>query len=259
MRKELLTSFIHELLQQEGIVPQNLTFLGVWGDSSLVGVAEKLMASVPHPEDPHWSVIVPLARVTKGVRDAALLANYAGDPPSQRHQYGRILGEEAFRQHCRAAVNVAQARPLRDALAAIPQAETPFTLQLAQTRRVTGGPDGRGITPCPEAVHQVRMFDPDGNYLGRVGFNVHREGGDSVVTIANIQGVPGKGPIYDQMRRQEGIDPFVRTLEKTKALVASVLPGADLRAVIPPKAKRPKFYERVLEAAGIKDLWRQPR
>lgn len=117
----------------------------------------------------------------------------------------------------------------------------PIQFELSQTRRVNGGPDKRGITPCPEAVHQVRMFNNDREYLGRVGFNVHREGGAHVITIANIQGAPGRGPEYDRLRRQAGIDPFVATLSITQEVVTNAFPDAIFRSVIPPKARRPKF------------------
>lgn len=208
------------------------------------------MGFVPHEQDPHWSIIVPLTDVPVGVRNAALQANYAGDPYSHRHEFGRIKGEEAFRQHCRAAVNVTQIPTLREAFASAQQPDAPLTWHLNQTRRVNGVLNVKGITPCPEAVHQVRMFDDAGLYIGRVGFNIHLEAETPIVTIANIQGVPGKGPAYDHLRRQTGSDPFVDTLQFARETMQSVLPDPDFRAVIPSKATRPDFYKRIFRCSG---------
>lgn len=56
----------------------------------------------------------------------------------------------------------------------------------------------QGITPCPEALYQLRMWErvetesgsEQLHYIGRVGFNVHFEGDATVISVNNLQHSP---------------------------------------------------------------------
>ena len=84
---------IHEIMKSEGVEDLRLDPLRHLGDNILVNVALSLRGFWPDRSDPQWGIVEALSQVPAGVREAALGARYAGDPPSGRHAYGRVTGE----------------------------------------------------------------------------------------------------------------------------------------------------------------------
>ena len=108
----------------------------------------------------------------------------------------------------------------------------------------------RAVTPCPEALHQLRLNDEDG-YLARIGFNMHFEDEVMIVSIANIQGVPDGAARNARFREQRSISPFnylVRNLRD--ALGIQDIP-IEIRGVLDPKRGNSQLYWGVFTAEGI--------
>ena len=111
------------------------------------------------------------------------MAIYLSDTPSFRNGYAAYASEENVRHLCRAIVNL-RSRPIFQEMFESTQLSLPeeSAVEFAMTDRINLGSDKRGITGCPEALYQLRMFYKD-RYIARVGYNGHIEGESFVVIL----------------------------------------------------------------------------
>lgn len=119
------------------------------------------------------------------------------------------------------------------------------------TTKVTKGTRSDGTTGCPEALHQLQLFDGR-QYIGRVGYNLHTERGQKVITIANIQGAKGAVEWLGILKDSLGKHPLNFLVDFLK----NMFPDATFLGVSNPKDPRATDLQNiVLKKTGIK---RQP-
>lgn len=125
-------------------------------------------------------------------------------------------------------------------------------IRLAVTDSLTTDPTKPApeVTPCPEALYQVRLFE-SGRYLARVGFNVHSEDGAPVVSIVNIQGTPDGQERNRDFRREHGVSPFNLLVRRTLSLAEVREPAYEARGLVNPERGNSRLYWGVLTAEGV--------
>ncbi len=212
----------------------------------------------PVPNDPRWL----LAQKFSQLRDMegrkpgfalhnGLMSIYLSKNISYRDGFASTLSEPNIRQHCRAMWNMEFARKLemsnrQQRL----QISNEFYLRYARTESVQRGKDEKGVTGCPESLSQVQAFY-EGNYIGRVGFNAHIEGSSTIISIVNMQGVPGVD--YREFQDQAQI-PIFNTLVKAVSTLSETLDGTnyiELRGLKNPKNGDSRLYNSVLKREKI--------
>lgn len=132
---------------------------------------------------------------------------------------------------------------------------TDYELRLAITDRLTVDPTKPKpeITPCPEALYQLRLFRA-GIYLARVGFNLHAAGENhetGVLSITNIQGRPGARQEYQRYEKQFDISPFNDLARRALEFAGLDNPTYETRGLINPKNGNSRLYWGVLEQEDI--------
>lgn len=123
-------------------------------------------------------------------------------------------------------------------------------MRLTLTDRLTtdrGKPE-IDVTPCPEALYQIRLYY--GQYLARVGFNVHEED-SSVLSIVNIQGSHDASEGIADFKAEFGISPFNMLVQRVLSLAAVQDPGYDVRGMINPNRGNSRLYWGVLSQEGV--------
>lgn len=130
-----------------------------------------------------------------------------------------------------------------------------FSYEFSVTDSVSVGTDSRGITGCPEALYQLRML-LDGKYIGRVGFNLHTENGQEVVSITNMQGIPGGSEIYEKLRKQHDFGPYRETVRLVKDHFSK--DNCLVRGIKNPRSGNAGFYNTVFKKSGVRRLSYKP-
>lgn len=183
----------------------------------------KLFNQILHPADPRWILAEEYGnlRAQKAFNGMnfhnALMATYLSPKVSWRNRGNHFSAEWTVRHLCRVLQNL-KAKPFLERLHQNTEGlySSKIDVELAQTESIALGSDDCGITGCPEALYQLRLF-VFGDYAGRIGFNVHREGESDVLSIVNVQGVPdGNLLFYDWLPNYLGIDPFVYLVKRVK-------------------------------------------
>lgn len=186
----------------------------------LIQGAERLLTFVPEASDPRWRLVNQYVSLLdnnslkpRAVEwECSLRSIYLSDLPSYRNDYSRYKSLENVRHLARALRNIEVHSSLTELFAEqATQSEAGLVLSLATTDRIMLGTNGNGVTGCPEALYQLRLHHPaTGQYLARVGFNFHQEWDKYVLSITNVQGVPGGQELYAEL----GIDPFHQLIGK---------------------------------------------
>jgi|Napbiome12C3dose_1001474.scaffolds.fasta_scaffold00001_218 hypothetical protein len=198
---------------------------GILKGNDLLNASAYLFRFILSDDDPRWHIVSGFVQAKKEARfrplnfENALLAIYLSDAPSFRNGYSSVSKAESLRQFCRAVYNVGAFPILKDSFQAVaeePELPRGFTIEFARTDRILSGANKLGITGCPEALYQLRMFK-DGEYIARIGFNAHSEEEVMVLSVTNMQGVP-KGHPYRELSEQCGVKPFNVLLQRVKTL-----------------------------------------
>lgn len=161
--------------------------------SQFHSASEFLFKFLLHENDPRWRLAFQLARIRQVIDfkpinlENALLASYASNQSSARHKYSSYYSPETIRHLARAMQNIEiGSKRTIETKTPIPVYKD-YGVRYEQTRSINRGTDKRGVTGCPEALWQLQLWQ-NGRFLGRIGFNFHRESKQTVVTIGNIQG-----------------------------------------------------------------------
>jgi hypothetical protein len=228
----------------------------------LVNSALFLFGFIPEPDDPRWIVINSYASAKQSTKfrpvtfESALSGVYLSQALSYRNGYGKWSSAQNIRQLCRAIVSMDSHGQLRDVFTSMSPESFPdlMKLELARTNRILKGSDQHGITGCPEAAYQLRMFDGR-KYLGRVGFNVHKEGGLFVVSLTNIQGVPGAREKYEEIADKIGKHPHNYLVDFVRSMASIHTSSAVIRGLKnPAKEEARPFYNKVFKTEGIERM-----
>lgn len=185
----------HEVFNKEGVdarKPANVTISDVHSASIF------LFKHILHPAEARWRLAYKYARL-KADRafepvnlHNALIAKYASKTLSYQSRYANTyIGLQNVTHLARALANIEIGHNLFHTVEQSKDIGKGYRTQFERTQSINRGKDRRGVTGCPEALWQLQIYHND-SYLGRVGFNFHREGKKPVLTITNIQGAENK-------------------------------------------------------------------
>lgn len=223
----------------------------------LVDTAFSLFKFLPVDGDVRWAFLVRYNDIKKRVGfrpinfENAWGATYLSAVPSYRSGFVSSLNAENCLQLQRALDNVGLMREMPGRFAASQSGFEQFDMQLRLTDRLMTDPtrQKRIVTPCPEALYQVRLNY--GQYLARVGFNLHSEDGGVVLSLVNIQGTPGSSERNADFQFEFGVRPFNALVQRVLALASVEEPVYDVRGIINPLRGNAQLYWGVLAAEGV--------
>lgn len=227
--------------------------------NELFNKALYLFGFIPADDDPRWAlingyVLAQKPRFKRVTFEAALSGIYLSQTPSYRNGYGCWGSEPNLRQLSRAIINMRTYPFLKVLYERVKDSiDIPdgFKLELARTNRILKGTDRRAITGCPEAAHQLRLFDGS-EYRGRIGFNAHREQGGIILSITNVQGVPGGEDYYKEMKEKYNVNPFNFLIGVLKLMTGESPYPMPLRGLKNPKYGESRaLYHGVFKLEGI--------
>lgn len=225
---------------------------------SLINAAEGLFGFLPSDDDERWQ-IASYYRQAKEKNEIkpinfenAMRAIYLSEDISFRNAIMAYTHEPNVRQLARAVINLNHFDFLKEKFTDLnDDLNSNFKIEFSQTNRINMGTDNRGITGCPEALYQLRLFDQD-KYVARIGFNIHMESKTKIISITNIQGIPGGNENYKNITEQYGFKPFNLLIQKLKTSLS------DDNSLIYRGLKNPKnencagLYNAVFRAEKIK-------
>ncbi|HRF28603.1 MAG TPA: hypothetical protein PL051_03125 [Candidatus Saccharibacteria bacterium] len=231
---------------------------GLQKDLELLDAAFSFFDFLPEDDDIRWPLIATYAAVMHVTRfsrlnfENAYRAKYLSAEASYRSGYKTTMSDENNLQLARALSNLASKSDVRDGfnnlMAAEGDLDDDIELRLALTDRLSVDPTKamRAVTPCPEALYQLRLFQ-DGEYIARTGFNIHREAGARVLSIVNLQGVPGASAKYEAFRERFGKPAFNYLVDRALNLFDD---DTIRRGIVNPKGNT-KLYWAAFEAEGV--------
>jgi hypothetical protein len=125
----------------------------------------------------------------------ALRANHLSNHPSIRRGFIRYIDEVTIPQLARALANIEIGNSVK------PKLDNVLSLSIVyrcnyEIGRIGSGlkPDERGIMGCQESLWQFQLSTVllgNEQFIGRIGFNYYWENDNPIVSITNIQGIPG--------------------------------------------------------------------
>lgn len=194
----------HEVFNKEGVdslTPRNATI------SDLHSASIFLFKHILHPAEARWRLAYKYARL-KADRafepvnlHNALIARYGSKIHSYQTRYANTyIGLQNVTHLARALANIEIGHNLFSTIDRTKELGNGFRTQFERTQSISRGKDKRGVTGCPEALWQLQLYGNE-TYLGRIGFNFHREGRKPILTITNIQGAEGKGEELARFRK----------------------------------------------------------
>ncbi|MBI5636193.1 hypothetical protein HY993_04495 [Candidatus Micrarchaeota archaeon] len=198
---------LNAILDREGVdknPPKNANI------SSLHASSISLFRFILNSGDPRWRLAFTHARLLKekkikGIHlENALQANYlSSENKSWRNRYSAFVSKENISHLSRALKNNEIGHEFAAAIGEKTILENGYELKLEKTRNTSRKKDANNVSGCPEALWQLQLFK-DGKYLGRVGFNFHKERRAKIISITNIQGAEGKQAQIKQAEKHLG-------------------------------------------------------
>lgn len=231
---------------------------------SLLDTAFSLYGFLPQDSDPRWSFLSRYDEVKRTVGFRALNfanawgATYLSDEASQRTGFITSANSLNSLQLDRALNNIEQVHAVTERYDASNDGYEGFDMRFIQTDRLTSDPTEpeRPETPCPEALYQIRLYD--GEYLARVGFNLHDENDSTVISIVNIQGTPGGQKRNAAFEETFGVSPFNLLVQRALSVAEAQTPAYTVRGMINPLRGNPQLYWGVLTQENI-DMYHAQR
>ena len=213
-----------EIFDEEGISTQSSLPPFIRKPDRLINASEYLFGFLLSDGDPRWHLVEGYLDAKDRTRfrglhfECALRAIYLSEWPSYRNRYRSYPNEQNIRQLARAIINLAAFSELSNIMAEVLSGtHEKLTIEFARTNKISLGTDARGITGCPEALYQLRLFRKE-KYMGRIGFNVHLEQGKAIFSIVNIQGIPNGKDLYGGITNALGMPPLNYLVGKLRAV-----------------------------------------
>jgi hypothetical protein len=223
--------------------------------ASQIDAAFQMLGFMPSDDDVRWPFVERVAAINEQFPfgkmnfDNAWGATYLSAVPSLRSGYITTLNPENRLQLSRALDNLAYRREVLHRFELTDESTGP-RVQLRLTDALMSHPgENRTVTPCPEALYQLRLFA--GDYIGRVGFNIHREHDASVVSIVNIQGARDSERTIEEFRKKHGISPFNLLVRRVISMARAEGSEAEVRGLANPKRGNSKLYFGVFLSEGV--------
>lgn len=218
----------------------------------VVDTAFALFGFLPEDDDPRWHF---LSRYTDIQQEThfgrmnfanAWGATYLSDVVSYRSGFVTTANPENGLQLDRALDNLEAAPEVAVRYATSSPGFADYTMHYTLTDRLTFDPCAppQPVTPCPEALYQIRLYADDA-YLARVGFNIHQEADTDVLSIVNIQGIPGGLKRNRAFTETYNISPFNLLVRRVISLANERHPY-DIRGLVNPERGNPQLYYGVL-------------
>lgn len=216
-----------------------------------------LYGFLPEDQDPRWEFLARYASLQdsadfKRINFAnAYGATYLSATASYRSGFVTTHNLENGLQLDRALDNLEHIREVSERFEASSDGFDDFDLRLVLTDRLTSDPTQprQPVTPCPEALFQVRLRTAA--YLGRVGFNMHIEQGESIMSIVNVQGVPGGAVENRRFHAAHGIGPFNLLVQRALAIAVQNQPDYEVRGLLNPEKGNSQLYWGVFSEEGV--------
>lgn len=228
----------------------------------LLDTAFNLFGFIPEDRDPRWRFLMDYLNVKTSTNFRPINfanawgATYLSEQASYRNGFVNSTNPTNSLQLKRAIRNLYSIGDVPRRFAQLPDMSIDNSLmdiQYSLTDSLTNDPTKpkQEITPCPEALHQLRLWYC-GSYLARIGFNVHEEDGRPVLSIVNIQGTPGGVARNQEFNNQYGISPFNLLVKKVLSLAEIETPYMEVRGLINPEKGNSKLYWCALRGEGVK-------
>lgn len=215
--------WVLKTIQSEGLNITNIP-TGVSKGNDLINTSIYLFRFIPEDGDARWHLATNYLKARQKNWfdhihfENALLATYLSQEPSYRNRYSSYQAEQNIRHLCRAISNLDTYSFFKDRIGSIKSEQKDTRFEFARTNRINLGTDRFGITGCPEALYQERLFYRN-IYIARIGFNSHFENGTRVISIANLQGIPNGKQIQSEFEDYTGINPFNMLIRKCKYIL----------------------------------------
>ena len=247
------------VIQQEGITSVNL-LRGIRKGEQLINASIYLFGFILEDRDERWSITQSYLEVKANESfrpqhfENALLAVYLSDKAkSYRNKYSRWTSEPNLRHLCRAIQNLGASsrinRAFTDSNSTLSQ---DLSLQLTKTDKITEGVNRHGVTGCPEALYQLRLFNAD-QYVARVGFNIHLEDDHQVMSISNLQGAKNGLNLIKSTDNELGLPPFNFLVGRLKTLAHQLQTPTKIVGIKNP-GSNPPLYNAVFRSEKVKRL-----
>lgn len=256
---------LQEILTKAGIRQENQV-PNVYKGNEMLNASGRLFGFVLGEKDSRWGIVRQYVEGKHDTRfrgihfETAMQAIYLSNQPSFRNQYASYPNAQNIRQLARSVVNLGAWNSLAQSFRET-EGESEVAgglgVSLARTNKLTLGTDGLDITGCPEALYQLRLFSAKGDYMGRVGFNFHTEESGGVLSITNIQGVPGGAGLYNNYTEMIGHSPFNSLVRRVKSVAQNLSypeqADIEVRGLRNPKHKpSAPLYNTVLKREKVK-------
>lgn len=247
-----------QILDEEGVGIQNPMPPFIWKSDRLINASKYLFRFLLSDEDPRWRLVYSYLDAQDRSRfkplhsECALGAIYLSRQPSHRNRYSSYPNEQNIRQLARAINNLAAFPELGDIMSRVLSGVNgELGIEFARTNKISLGTDARGITGCPEALYQLRLFGGK-KYMGRIGFNVHLEQHQAIFSIANVQGIPNGKELYEKITDLLGVPPLNYLVGRLKAMCDYKFRDfpIEVRGLRNPK-KNPSLYNTIFKKEGI--------
>ena len=238
-------------------IPSSSERPGLQKDLAVTDAAFELFGYMPRDGDMRWGFLENYSWVKEQVGFTpqhfanARRATYLSNEESHIEGFVTTAAPKNMLQGNRALDNIVTHDRLDDLFELTKRKGDP-TVVFRITDRLTTDPAEayNPITPCPEALHQLQLFDDEG-YLARVGINAHYEDDVMVISIANIQGVPGGVNRNRGFCDQYGKMPFNFLVERVKSISNASPINTETRGVINPSGGNSRLYQSVFSATEI--------
>lgn len=224
--------------------------------TALLDTAFNLFGYLPPDDDLRWSFLKKYNSVREDFHframnfDNAWGAIYLSNEQSWRSGFVTTINPENTLQLDRALDNLGHRQ---DVLRRFEQAQADdgIDVRLRLTDALASHPNRArpAETPCPEALYQLRLYV--GNYLGRVGFNLHTEHGTSVVSVVNVQGVPGGRSDAASFQDNYGLSPFNYLVQRVQEMASEDEAGLVVRGIMNPKKGNSRLYYGVFQNENV--------
>jgi hypothetical protein len=223
---------------------------------AIIDTAFNVFGFLPPDDDIRWPFLAKYTAVKDSLHFGAMnfenawgRAVYLSDELSWRRGFVTTLHGENTLQLDRALDNLAHRKDVLSRFDATCGDDVDVRFKVTDALITHSDRTNKPETPCPEALYQLRLYV--GEYLGRVGFNLHTEDNSSIVSIVNIQGVPDGRSRIAKFEEDHGINPFNFLVKRVVRMAEISKPDLEVRGLINPKRGNSRLYNGVFRSEGI--------
>lgn len=174
-----------------------------------VDAAIQLFGFIPNSEDLRWAIIQKWNEIRTYTSQFhlknAIISTYLSKTTSKHSGSIHQINRQNILQTCRALTNCGYYDLVLKRIGEVVNLSK-YQIQFARTDNISTLPNNEGITGCPEAIYQLRLWGE--GFIARIGFNIHIENCSPILSITNIQGGKGKEAMLIRFENEMGLKPF---------------------------------------------------